>query len=59
MIQMKFEVAESETIAECLARMKKEGFTPVKRMEKPIFHETDKGIEVLRQQIIFVGKKID
>ncbi|TDM00715.1 NETI motif-containing protein [Macrococcus carouselicus] len=56
---MKFEVAENETIAECLERMKKEGFTPVRRMEKPIFHETETGIEVLRQQIIFVGRKIE
>ncbi|GGB10688.1 NETI motif-containing protein [Macrococcus hajekii] len=59
MIPMKFEVAENETIAECLERMRKEGFTPVKRMEKPIFHETEAGIEVLRQQIVFVGKKIE
>lgn len=60
MIQMKFEVQDNETIAECLQRMKAAGYTPVKRFQKPIFRENDKGeIEVFKEQIIFTGKKIE
>lgn len=59
MIQMKFEVKDNETIAQCLERMKEEGYMPVKRFQKPIFRENDKGeIEVYKEQIIFTGKKI-
>ncbi|TDM12078.1 NETI motif-containing protein [Macrococcus lamae] len=57
---MKFEVEANETIVDCLNRMKEAGYTPVRRMEKPIFHETKDGkVEVLQQQIVFVGKKIE
>jgi hypothetical protein len=57
---MKFEVLDHETIADCLSRMRASGYTPVKRMEQPIFHETKDGkIEVLKQQIVFIGKKIE
>lgn len=57
---MKFEVQDNETIAECLERMKAAGYTPVKRFQKPIFRENDKGaIEVFKEQIIFTGKKIE
>ncbi|GJF45122.1 NETI motif-containing protein [Staphylococcus argenteus] len=56
---MKFKVADNETITDCLARMKKEGYMPVKRLEKPVFQEQKDGrIEVSHQEIIFVGKKI-
>ncbi|MCE4957460.1 NETI motif-containing protein [Macrococcoides caseolyticum] len=56
---MKFEVRENETITECLARMKAAGYMPVKRFQKPIFIENEKGeIEVFKEQIIFTGKKI-
>lgn len=58
-MQMKFEVRDNETIAECLERMKEAGYTPVKRFQKPIFRENDKGeIQVYKEQIIFTGKKI-
>lgn len=56
---MKFEVQDNETLQDCLARMKAEGYMPVKRMEKPVFYEENGKVEVLKQQIIFVGKKID
>ncbi|KAA1037715.1 NETI motif-containing protein [Macrococcus equipercicus] len=57
---MKFEVREHETLADCLARMREAGYTPVRRMEKPIFHETKDGeVAVLKQQIVFVGRKIE
>ncbi len=59
MIQMKFEVNDNETIAQCLERMKQAGYAPVKRFQKPIFRENEKGeIEVYKEQIIFTGKKI-
>lgn len=57
---MKFEVQENETIQECLTRMREAGYMPVKRFEKPIYRENKDGsIEVERQYIQFVGKKID
>lgn len=37
-----YEVGENETIADCLDRMKKDGYMPVRRIEKPIFEETVK-----------------
>lgn len=58
-MQMKFEVRENETITQCLERMKEAGYAPVKRFQKPIFKENEKGeIEVYKDQIIFTGKKI-
>ncbi|HDP2263303.1 TPA: NETI motif-containing protein [Staphylococcus aureus] len=56
---MKFKVNENETIADCLSRMKTQGYMPVKHIEKPVFQEQKDGtIEVSHQEIIFVGKKI-
>ncbi|HFL7912773.1 TPA: NETI motif-containing protein [Staphylococcus aureus] len=56
---MKFKVNENETIADCLSRMKTQGYMPVKPIEKPVFQEQKDGtIEVSHQEIIFVGKKI-
>lgn len=56
---MKFEVRDNETISECLQRMKDAGYTPVKRFQKPIFKENEKGeVEVFKEQIVFTGKKI-
>lgn len=58
-----FEVKENESISECLDRMSKEGYTPVKRLEKPIFQEIEKNgekiIEPVGQQIIFEGRKME
>jgi len=51
----KFEVAEGETINDCLDRMKQEGYTPVRRMEEPIFKEEVKNG---KKEIIPVGRKI-
>ena len=60
MIQMKFEVIEDETIQDCLQRMREAGYMPVKRFEKPVYRENKDGsIEVERQFIQFVGKKIE
>ena len=56
---MKFKVEDYETIEMCLKRMREQGYTPVKRFEKPVFIENKEGeYEVLKQEIQFVGKKI-
>lgn len=61
--KMRFEVQENETIEECLERIKKQGYTPTCRIEKPIFQEVIKGNETtyepVGRQIIFEAKCID
>ncbi|USK55557.1 NETI motif-containing protein [Cytobacillus solani] len=57
-----FEVQENETIDMCLDRIKKAGYMPVKRTEKPIFEEIKNGATVtyepVGRQIIFEAKVI-
>lgn len=56
---MKYKVNDNETIAVCLQRMKDDGYMPTRRIEKPIYKENNDGsLEVLKQDIIFIGKKI-
>lgn len=59
----KFEVEEYETINDCLERMKKEGYVPVRRTEKPIFKEVKQNgesvYEPVGRQIIFDAKKLN
>lgn len=61
--KMKFEVQDNETIEGCLERMKKQGYTPFRRTEKPIFKEVIKGnektFEPVGRQIVFEAMKID
>lgn len=58
--QQKFKVADNETIQDCLQRMREVGYAPVKRFEKPIYKENKDGsLEVLKQEIEFVGKMIE
>jgi len=61
--KMKYEVQEDETVAECLDRIKKDGYTPIKRVEKPIFKEVIKSglktYEPVSSKIIFEAVKID
>ena len=61
--KMQFEVQENESIEECLNRMNQLGYTPVRRMEKPIFQEIKKGKETIYEpvarQIIFEGKLVE
>lgn len=56
-----FEVKDNETIDQCLDRMKKAGYFPVRRLEKPIFKELDNGGEFTYQPvgstIVFEGRK--
>ncbi|MFF2878597.1 NETI motif-containing protein [Gottfriedia sp. NPDC057991] len=60
MSKKKFEVFENETINDCLERMEREGYSPVKRMEVPIFSEQMVNgkveIEPTGRKIVFEGK---
>ncbi|ARJ13625.1 NETI motif-containing protein [Staphylococcus lugdunensis] len=57
---MKFQVNDNETITECIQRMRSDGYIPIRRIEKPIFQKlADGSIEVLKQEIIFIGKKLN
>lgn len=58
MTKKTFSVNEGETIEACLQRMKDEGYTPVRRIEKPVFVEKDGKTAVSHQEIIFEGKKL-
>lgn len=55
----KFEVQEGESIHDCLERMNKEGYTPIRRMEEPVFQEVKKegqvSIEPCGRKIVFDG----
>jgi hypothetical protein len=57
-----FEMELDETIDDCLDRMKREGYTPVRRIEKPIFKEVMVNGEIIqdveRQMVIFEGKLV-
>ncbi|SDN19873.1 NETI motif-containing protein [Bacillus sp. OK048] len=53
--KMLFEVQENESIDACLERMKKQGYIPVRRTEKPIFMEVINGKETTYEP---VGKQI-
>ena len=61
--KQRFEFHEKESIDECLERMKREGYFPVKRLEKPIFKEVKNGDQMeyipVARQIIFEGKLFD
>ena len=57
----RFEVGEKETIDQCLDRMKKEGYTPIRRAEEPIFREEtrngEKVMEPVGKTIVFQAVK--
>lgn len=50
---------EGESIHDCLERMNKEGYTPIRRMEEPVFQEVKKegqvSIEPCGRKIVFDG----
>ncbi|SFP32236.1 NETI motif-containing protein [Salibacterium halotolerans] len=56
----RFEVSGDETIEECLARIREEGYTPVRRMEEPVFQEVKQNGKIeqipVKQQIIFEAR---
>jgi hypothetical protein len=55
--KMQFEVQDNESIDDCLDRMKKMGYVPIRRTEKPIFQEVVNGKETsyepVGRQIVF------
>ncbi|WP_062515537.1 NETI motif-containing protein [Halobacillus sp. KGW1] len=57
----RFEVQENETIGQCLDRMKREGYTPIRRAEEPIFREEtrngEKVMEPIEKRIVFHAVK--
>ncbi|MCC4723439.1 NETI motif-containing protein [Salinicoccus sp. RF5] len=55
----KFKVEEGEPLEGCLARMREEGYQPVRRVERPVFIEKDGRRIVDHQEIVFEGKKIE
>ncbi|WHY62153.1 NETI motif-containing protein [Cytobacillus firmus] len=61
--KMSFEVLENETIDQCLERIKKAGYIPVRRTEKPIFKEVKTGgkvdYEPAGRQIVFEAKRVE
>lgn len=52
----KFKVEDTENLSECLDRMRAEGYTPVRRMEQPVFIEKGGKRIVDHQETIFEGK---
>ena len=57
--QIWYEVEESETIEECLERMKKDGYMPVGRKEEPLFQIINGEPVPIRQIIKFKGMPCD
>jgi hypothetical protein len=61
--KMEFEVNENESIEECLDRIKRAGYMPIRRTEKPIFQEVKKDNETeilpVGRQIVFEAKLIE
>jgi hypothetical protein len=59
--KMTFEVQENESIGECIERMKKLGYSPTRRIEKPIFQEVINNgqttYEPIGRKIIFEAKE--
>ncbi|HEY9576086.1 MAG TPA: NETI motif-containing protein [Pseudobacillus sp.] len=55
-----FHLQENETIDQCLDRMAKEGYVPVRRIERPVFQEEvvngEKKYMPVGREIIFEGK---
>jgi len=51
--QIWYEVEENETIEDCLARMRRDGYMAVGRKEEPIFHLVNGEPTYLRQKIQF------
>jgi len=53
-----FNAGDYASLNECLKKMQELGYRPVRRVEKPVFKEGEKGLEIAQQSIIFEGKLI-
>ncbi|SEQ45361.1 NETI motif-containing protein [Piscibacillus halophilus] len=54
-----YRVSDFKSINACVDQIKKDGFMPIKRIEKPVFKETSSDPEPFRQEIIFEAVKMD
>ncbi|WP_245780813.1 NETI motif-containing protein [Gracilibacillus orientalis] len=54
----KFEVTKNETIDDCLARIKQEGYQPTRRVEEPIFTEENGQPVPKDRKIVFDTKLV-
>jgi hypothetical protein len=58
-----YEVQDHETIDQCLDRIQKDGYVPIKRIEKPIFQEKMKNNQMIYEpigsQVLFEVRKIE
>ncbi|WP_091773522.1 NETI motif-containing protein [Piscibacillus halophilus] len=52
-------MSDFKSINACVDQIKKDGFMPIKRIEKPVFKETSSDPEPFRQEIIFEAVKMD
>ncbi|CAM3177116.1 NETI motif-containing protein [Sporolactobacillus spathodeae] len=50
-----FIVATDETVSACIDRMDREGYAPIRRIEKPVFRETANGPEPSGRECIIEG----
>ena len=61
--KMTYEVQANETISDCLDRIQKDGYMPIRRTEVPIFQEKLEGNEVSYEpagrQIVFEVRKTE
>lgn len=61
--KMQFEVQENETIEQCLDRMKQQGYSPIKRIERPVFQEVKNDGEInyepIGRKIVFEGQLME
>lgn len=55
MKKKKYRVSDFDSIDACLIQIDKDGYRPVRRMEKPVFQQKDKNKQPvpLRQDIVF------
>jgi hypothetical protein len=61
--KLTYEVQDHETIDQCLDRIQKDGYVPIKRIEKPIFQEKVENNQIIYEpidsQVLFEVRKIE
>jgi hypothetical protein len=61
--KLTYEVQDHETIDQCLDRIQKDGYLPIKRIEKPIFQEKMQNNQMIYEpidsQVLFEVRKIE
>ncbi|PKR76681.1 NETI motif-containing protein [Halalkalibacillus sediminis] len=53
MKKKKYRVSDYKSVDECLDQMARDGYRPVRRMEKPVFEERGKERVPVQQDIVF------